>query len=141
MSAGESRVVYKGVAHPELCDVMGHMTTRHYIAMFDDASYHFLYSVFGWSGEQAKTDHKGWADVKHVIEYQAEVAAGDLLEVRASFSKVGTKSIAVYYEMFNLAKNELAATLESTSVYFDLLERKAIALSEDMKASASSCLA
>ncbi len=130
----DSLIVYKGVAHPELCDVMGHMTTRHYVAMFDDASYHFLYTVFGWSGEQAKTEHRGWADVKHVIEYQDEVAAGDLLEVRANFAKVGTKSITVNYNMFNLTKNTMAATQESTSVYFDTLNRKAIALTDKMQA-------
>jgi len=131
-----SIMVYKGVVHPELCDVMGHMTTRHYVAMFDDASYHFLFSVFGWSGEQAKTDNRGWADVKHVIEYQDEVAAGDLLEIRASFTKIGNKSITVSYKMFNIAKNDLAATLESTSVYFDTLNRKAIPLTDEMQAAA-----
>ena len=131
-----SLVVYKGVAHPELCDVMNHMTTRHYVAMFDDASYHFLYTVFGWSGEQAKSENIGWADVKHVIEYQDEVAAGDLLEVRASFIKVGTKSITVNYTMVNVAKKTVAATLASTSVYFDTLNRKAIALTDEMKTAA-----
>ena len=129
----DSLVVYKGVAHPDLCDVMGHMTTRHYVAMFDDASYHFLFTVFGWSGEQAKTENRGFADVKHVIEYQDEVAAGDLLEVRASIAKVGNKSITVNYTMFNIAKDQQAATLESTSVYFDTLNRKAIALTDTMQ--------
>ncbi len=126
-------VVYKGVVHPELCDVMGHMTTRHYVAMFDDASYHFLYSVFGWTGELAKTANRGWADVKHVIEYQDEVAPGDLLEISANFVKVGTKSITVEYTMYNLAKQTVAATLQSTSVYFDTLNRQAIALSNEMQ--------
>jgi acyl-CoA thioester hydrolase len=112
-------IVYKGVSHPALCDIMGHMTTRHYIAMFDDSSYHFLYEAFGWTGETAKTARMGWADVRHVVEYQAEVAAGDLLEITANLVKVGNKSITVIYEMHNLSNAELAATLESTSVYFD----------------------
>jgi len=130
---GNSIIVYKGVVHPQLCDVMGHMTTRHYIAMFDDASYHLLYNVFGWSGIQATKDNRGWADVKHVIEYKSEVAAGDLLEIRACLTKLGTKSIAVNYSMFNLANSVLVATLESTSVYFDTLNRKAIPLTNEMK--------
>ena len=46
--------VYRGVAHPWLADVMGHMTTRHYVAMFDDASYHFLFEAFGWSGDSVE---------------------------------------------------------------------------------------
>jgi acyl-CoA thioester hydrolase len=130
--------VYKGVAHPWLCDVMGHMTTRHYVAMFDDASYHFLFEVFGWSGEQAKKDHIGWADVKHVIEYQAEVAEGDILEVVAEFKKLGTKSTTILYTMHNLSKREVASTLESTSVLFDLKARKAITIPEEMRAKTQS---
>ena len=37
-------LVQKNVAHPWMCDVLGHMTTRHYVAMFDDAAYHMLYT-------------------------------------------------------------------------------------------------
>ena len=125
-------VVNKSTAHPWECDVMGHLTTRFYVAMFDDASYHLLYEVFGWTistGESLKT---GWADVRHVIEYKAEVSAGDVLETRGSLVKIGTKSITVLYEMVNLAKNEIAATLESTCVLFDLSTRKAIPLNDAM---------
>ena len=45
-------LVQKSVAHPWMCDVLGHMTTRHYVAMFDDAAYHMLYNVFGWTGSK-----------------------------------------------------------------------------------------
>ncbi|MEH6584549.1 MAG: acyl-CoA thioesterase [Halioglobus sp.] len=126
-------VAYKGVAHPWLCDVMGHMTTRHYMAMFDDASYHLLLQVFDWSASSVAEDGLGWADVRHVIEYQAEVASGDILEVRGGLSKIGSKSITVFYEMSNLSKGELAATLESTSVRFDTRARKAVVLSDEFK--------
>ena len=30
------QVVHKGVAHPWQCDVLGHLTTRFYVAMFDE---------------------------------------------------------------------------------------------------------
>lgn len=125
--------VYKGVAHPWLCDVMGHMTTRHYIAMFDDASYHFLFEVFGWSGEQAKREKIGWVDVKHVVEYQAEVAEGDILEITAQFKKLGGKSTTILYRMKNLSKDEQAATLEATSVLFDLELRKGMTIPDSMR--------
>lgn len=123
--------VYKGVAHPWLCDVMNHMTTRHYVAMFDDASYHFLNEVFGWRPEDSSAP--GWADVKHVIEYTDEVAAGNLLEIRAAVTRIGGKSVTLRYEMHNLSKGGLAATLESTSVHFDLIARKAVAIPEALK--------
>ena len=56
-------IVYKGVSHPAMCDIMGHMTRRHYIAIFDDGSYHFLYEAFVRTGETAKSKNTGWTNV------------------------------------------------------------------------------
>ena len=128
-------LVHTAVAHPWLCDVMGHVTTRHYIAMFDDAAYFFLYRTFGWAGDDA-VNGLGWADVRHEIDYKTEVAAGDLLEVHAQLEKVGTKSITVRYDMHNSKKKEVAATLLSTSVLFDMQARKAVPLTDEMRQSA-----
>jgi len=124
---------YKGMAQPWFCDVMGHMNIRHHMAMFDEASYQLLYQVFGWSGSQDTGSGEGWADVRHVIEYQSEVSAGDLLEIRACIVKVGTTSITIRYEMFNSVRNELAATLECVCVLFDLKNRKAKPLSDGQR--------
>ncbi len=133
-------VVSKSIAHPWQCDVMGHLTTRFYVGMFDDAAYHFLYEVFGWTINTVGESKIGWADVRHVIEYKAEVPAGDILEIRACLIKIGTSSFTARYEMVNLAKNELAATLESTCVLFDLEARKAIPLSDEMTSKAKNYL-
>jgi len=133
-------VVNKCIAHPWQCDVMSHLTTRFYVGMFDDAAYHFLYEVFGWTINMEGKPKIGWADVRHVIEYKAEVSAGDVLEIRAHLMKIGTKSFTALYEMVNIAKNEIAATLESTCVLFDLDARKAIALGHEMTNRASNYL-
>jgi len=130
-------IVQKGVAHPWTCDVLGHMTTRFYLHMFDDASYHLLYNVFGWSGASDDAGELGWADVRHVIEYVAEVTAGDVLEVTGGIRKIGNKSITIFYEMTNLKENEIAATLECTCVLFDLKARKALPLTEELRAAAT----
>lgn len=129
-------LVNKGVAHPWVCDLMGHMPTRHYMVLFDDASYHFLFQVFGWSGNSDTRSGYGWVDVRHEIEYLAEVSTGDILEIRAGVSKIGGKSITVRYEMHNQVRNELAATLQCTCVLFDLAARKATPLTDDMRAAA-----
>jgi acyl-CoA thioester hydrolase len=125
----------KCVAHPWECDVQEHLTTRFYVAMFDDASYHFLHEVFGDPGPGM-----GWADVRHEIEYLAEVTAGDRLEVHAQLLRLGGKSLTVRYEMTNLVTDELAATLESTSVLFDLEAREAVPFSEAQRAAAEAHL-
>lgn len=126
-------VVQKSVAHPWMCDVLGHMTTRYYLNMFDDSSYHLLYEVFGWSGASDDAGERGWADVRHVIDYVAEVNAGDVLETRACIRKIGNKSITIRYEMTNLGENEMAATLECTCVLFDLKARRAIPITKALR--------
>ncbi len=129
--------VQKSVAHPWMCDVLGHMTTRHYVAMFDDAAYHMLYSVFGWTGSSDDENRIAWADVQHTIDYKAEVSAGDILEIEAKLTKIGNKSITIYYEMKNLGNNEVAATLKVISVLFDLKSRESVVISEELKDLAS----
>ena len=130
-------VVQKSVAHPWMCDVLGHMTTRHYIAMFDDAAYHMLYEVFGWTGSSDDDNKIAWADVNHTIDYKAEASAGDILEIEAKLIKIGNKSITMYYEMKNLGKNEVAASLQVISVLFDLELRESVVISEELKQLAS----
>lgn len=126
---------FRAVAHPWLCDVMGHLTTRHYVAMFDDASYHFLFEVFAWSGADAATG-VGFADVRHELDYAAEVGAGDLLEIDCRLVKLGTKSVTIVYEMTNLSRGELAATLRSVAVCFDTKARRAVPLPDTWRSRA-----
>ena len=133
-------VVYKGVVHPWLCDAMGHLTTRHYVAMFDDAIYHLYHQVFGYAGPFGVYEGKGWADVKQVIEYKAEVAAGALVEVRAELVKLGGKSVSSRYELVNLATGEVAASLENITAFFDLKARSALPFGDAMRESAKAFL-
>ena len=127
------KLVNKSVAHPWFCDVLGHMTTRFYLSMFDDASYHYLYELFGWCGAQDNNGELGWADVRQVIEYRAEVSAGDLLEISAALQKIGGKSLTIGYEMINLRNGEIASTLEVVCVLFDLKARKAVSIPDALR--------
>ena len=125
--------VQRSVAHPWMCDVLGHLTTRFYVGMFDDASYHLLHAVFDWTGGSDEAGKIAWVDARHIIQYQAEVAAGDLLEIHAGLTKIGTKSITAKYEMTNLGNNEIAATFEVIYVLFSLEERKGLALTDELR--------
>ena len=130
-------IVQKSVAHPWMCDVLGHMTTRHYVAMFDDAAYHMLYNVFGWTGSSDDDNKIAWADVQHIIDYKAEVSVGDILEIESKLTKIGNKSITIHYEMKNLGNNDIAATLQVICVLFDLETRQSVAMSDELKELAS----
>lgn len=121
----QQNTTYCGVVHPWLCDNMGHMTTRHYIAMFDDGSYHFLHSI-GSSTYKDKESGLGWADVHQEIEYLDEMKAGDLTIIRAWPVALGTKSISYLQELYNADTGKICARVKTKTVRFDLVARKAI---------------
>lgn len=128
-----------GIAHPWLCDSMGHLNTRHYAAMFDDALFHYLASI-GWHPTLTKEDKKGWADVKGEIEYKIEVREGELVEILSGTSKLGNKSLTVYSEMRNVLSCDTHAINRSTIVYFDLEKRRAIQVPDSFRSKARQLL-
>ena len=118
---------------------MGHLNTRHYLGMFDDASYHF-FAELNSNLERMKSENRGFADVKSTLEYLSELRSGALVEVRSSMLRLGNKSFSHRHEMYNRSSGELAATMENTTVAFDLQERRAVALFEDFRISAQQLL-
>lgn len=69
------------------------MATRFYVAMFDDASHHFLNEVFGWKGNRDENGKLGRLDMRHVINYKQGLVAGNLLEIHAGMGKIAGSSI------------------------------------------------
>ena len=130
---------HRGVVHPWLCDAMGHMTTRHYVAMFDDASYHLLAAI-GFDPVMLARG-VGFADVRMTITYRAELAAGALVLTRGDVVGLGERSMTALYRMENLHTGAVAAEMESVAVQFDLAARKAIPLLPEIRAGAEARLA
>jgi acyl-CoA thioester hydrolase len=128
----EPITTYRGVAHQWLCDAMGHLNSRHYVAMFDDAGMHLLSEIgFCWSDlAEAKT---GWVDAKNVIEYKHEVSSGALVSIQSGIHRIGTKSLTLYHEMHSTESGVLHATMEVTLVCFDMMTRKARPISEEFR--------
>lgn len=114
-------VCYRGVAHPWLCDQLGHFNTRHYMAAYDDAMQHF-FAIIGYK----KQDGYGWADVRHEIEYRAEIAPGALFHIDAALIRVGGKSITYHQRITLTDSNVVASTNKATTVLFDLEKRAAV---------------
>lgn len=129
--------VYQGVVHPWLCDVNGHLTVRHYMAMFDDACYHLYRQVFGYGGPSGRFEGRSWVAVKQTLEYRAELPVGTLVEVRGRPSRIGTTSLTCHYEMVDASTNALAATLDHVTTFFDLEARRTVPLTDEMRAAAA----
>lgn len=120
------------VAHPWLCDSMGHMTTRHYLGMFDDAGYVLMRHATGWLSGDPAWGGTGWADVRNEIDYVGEVLAGALVEIHGAVTGHGRSSIEIVMEMRKAAGGEVAAKLRGKSVFFDLVARKSRPLTAEM---------
>ena len=129
---------YRGVVHPWLCDAMGHLSTRHYAAMFDDGSYHLLAAI-GFTPSHVRNG-VGFADVKAAFTYKMELRVGDLLVVQGQIVRVGGKSLTAHYVMKNLSNGVAAAEMEVVTVQFDLKARNAIPLVPEFRQRAEALL-
>jgi len=106
---------------------MGHLTTRHYVGMFDDSHPHF-FAEMGINQDEMIKRGEGFADVKSTLEYKAELHSGALVYIESSLIRLGSKSFVHRHEMHNRSTGELAATMENVTVTFDLNARKAVPL-------------
>ena len=131
---------FKGVAHPWLCDAFGHLNTRHQMAMFDDAGFHFLHSL-GPKAEQMTAERKGWADVRLEVDLKDEVPLGALVVVRSHLVKVGRTSLTYAHAMRSADDDRLHSAMQIVTVYFDLEARTAIPLPEATRDEAARYLA
>ena len=118
---------FRGLVYPAQCDAMGHMNVQYYVAAFDQAMWHVVYAI-GYRKPVAPGSGHGWADVRHVIEYKSELAAGALYRVSSGIARVGRSSLVTVHRMVALESDQLAAECEMTSVYFDLSLRESCPL-------------
>jgi len=120
-----SRLTYRGVVYPWQCDSMGHLTTRCYMGMFDDASFHFVHEI-GFRTSMLREARIGWADVEHTIEYLKELNAGDLIWIESRPLALSARSVRYLHEMKHCETHQVHARMLATTVQFDLKRRKAI---------------
>lgn len=111
------------VVHPWLCDAMGHLTTRHYLGMFDDASYQLMMMV-GYDPKAAAVERWGWADVRHEIDYKAELAAGAAVRILGRITALGRTSVTSQLCLIERGSDRISALLTARTVCFDLKERR-----------------
>lgn len=119
------------VVHPWLCDRMGHLTTRHYMAMFDDASYQLFAAL-----DPAPDAEQGWADIRHDIAYLDELATGELVRIEGRVTALGRTSIETRYRLLRRRDDRVCATLAAKTVCFDLVLRKSRLLPDRLREAA-----
>ena len=129
---GQPIETYRGVVYPFQCDHQGHLTTMHYVGMFDVAFWHQV-SAMGFTRAYLEERRRGFADVKDTLEYKAEVRVGGLVVIESGLLRIGGKSLTAIHTMRDAETGQLAATSEKITVYFDLEARPADRLPDDRR--------
>jgi len=96
------------------------------MGIFDIASYHFL-SRIGPGIRELAMRGRGWADVRHEIDYRREVHAGELLTVRTALVRRGRTSVQ-YHHVMTGEDGSVRAEMRAVTVHFDLKRRIALPL-------------
>jgi acyl-CoA thioester hydrolase len=135
---GQSLQTFIGVAHPWMCDVMGHMSARHYMAMFDDASFYLLGTLAGV--EIRPGARTGWADVRYEIDYRQEVQPGTLISITSRIERIGRSSVTIVHNMDGGLDRLPRAQATAVTVHFDMTAREAAPLPPDIRARAEALM-
>lgn len=121
MSADESDdaggvVTYVGLVHGVDCDLMGHLNTARYAAMYDSATWSMLNRL----GYRWRRDAElGWVDVKNVIQYEREVPVDTAVRVVTQVTRLGEKSMTLLHQLQIGEAWTRASTFEAVLVQFD----------------------
>jgi acyl-CoA thioester hydrolase len=126
--------VTSAVIHPWNCDAMGHLNTRFYVGIFDDANYVVL-TMLAAAARESERD-LGWADVRNEVDFLAETKAGSVVEVLVAIRRIGTKSLTLVGEMRRGDSVHPVARMVAVITRFDLSERRAVPLSARIVAAA-----
>ena len=124
---------HRGVVHPWLCDVLGHMNVRWYAHLFDDAEFH-LWSIIGLSHATLKSKGIVTVIANTNTNFLHEATAGELLTIESAFTKLGVKSLSISQRMTNSENTVLIATQEVVGVFFDFNTRKGVAMPDEFRA-------
>ena len=112
-------------------DAMGHMNVRWYMALFDEATWHFFDDV-NLSADYFKTYHAGGFALRQFINYWSEVRAGQVVGVRTRLLGRSDKRFHFMHFIINETTGQAAASLESLGTHADLRQRRSSPLPADI---------
>lgn len=123
------------VVSNDMCDQMGHLTTRIYTALFDEASYELVKAC------GCQIDEKqGFVDLEINMKFIAEIREGGEFYIKSGIVKLGNSSFTAMHYIFNAVDDSLISTCEEKAVIFDLKKRKSKPMTKEFKELASGFL-
>lgn len=104
-------------------DALGHINNKSYFDYMEEGRIDFLKKI-----NMPEDKNHVFILAKTCCEYLRQGYFGQILQVKTTVGKVGTKSLTLISEIFNKETNELIAKGESIVVYFDMNEQQSLHL-------------
>jgi acyl-CoA thioester hydrolase len=114
---------------PEWQDLNGHVNVRHYLELYDAASWPML-EQFGLDERIFLERRQGLFDLEHHLWYRAELHVGDLVSVHSRFVARSVKRFHGVMFIVNRTRSQLASAFEYVSTGADLEARRTAPLPE-----------
>lgn len=108
-------------------DSMGHMNVRWYMALFDEATWHF-FNAIGMTRDYFINSHAGGFALKNFINYWREVRAGQTVALRTRLIGRTDKRFHFMHFMLDETAGQVASSLESLGTHADLKLRRSAPL-------------
>ncbi|HYX65265.1 MAG TPA: thioesterase family protein [Burkholderiales bacterium] len=125
--------LYRNIVMPAQCDAYGHLNVRHYAGFFDDAGWH-IPRMAGLSLDEIRAGGLGTVAATLTIDFLHELRAGQLLVIKGTVTRVGTKSFGHEMRLYEADSMTHCATQKTVEVCFDTRARKGVAWPEAVKA-------
>tara|TARA_B110000090_G_scaffold197488_1_gene235466 strand:- start:4482 stop:4916 length:435 start_codon:yes stop_codon:yes gene_type:complete len=125
-------LITESIVHHSACDAMGHLSSKFYFELYEDASHALMQAVFGWNRSVAARQSKGWANLRQEVSYFKELRPDDQLEIYGEIIVAKKSLVKSEFEIREALTQSVSSSLKMISCYFDLRERKRISISPEM---------
>jgi acyl-CoA thioester hydrolase len=111
-------------------DALGHLNNTSYFIYFEEARIQFFDEI------GANTSPNQWQFIlaSTKCDFVSQGYFKQLLSIKTTVSRVGTKSFTLYHEVIDKDTGELIARGEAIIVYFNFEKQRSEKIPEDMKA-------
>ena len=121
------------VVPPEWQDLNGHVNVRHYLELYDAASWPML-AAFGLDERIFRERRQGLFDLEHHLWYLSELHVGDRVSVHARFVARSVKRFHGVMFVVDRTRGRLASAFEYVSSGADLDARRTAPLPAELAA-------
>ena len=124
---------YQGVVDPEQCDLAGRMLVPFFMARVADSMPNLVARTRGT--DRGVDDKVGGAALEYRLVYRRWPRVGDLLTLQSGIKDIRGKTFTWGHWLFDMKTGAAVMTAEMIGVAFDLVERKALDLTDDYRKS------